>query len=93
MQQTRKTEKLASMQRSMDNKIHCNQQYALETRCYREKELDIMAATKKIEVETMIPFDSSATNERSFEMVHRINSLSFEMGTIVVEILSSSSSC
>ena len=67
MQQTRKTEKLASMQRSMDNKIHCNQQYALETRCYREKELDIMAATKKIEVETMIPFDSSATNERSAE--------------------------
>ena len=30
----------------------------------------MMAATKKIEVETMIPFDSSAMNKGNFENLH-----------------------
>lgn len=53
----------------------------------------MMEATKKIDVETMIPFDSSAMNKRNPVILHRMNSLSFEMGTITVEMLSSSSSC
>ena len=87
------------MQRSMIiiSSVNYKQQkkwwHALIAKDYREKEFDMMEATKKIDVETMIPFDSSAMNKWNPVILHRMNSLSFEMGTITVEMLSSSSSC
>lgn len=54
----------------MRNKINCKSRIALNNKYYREKEFDIIAATKKIEVETIIPFDSSAIHKQNAAILH-----------------------